>query len=465
MVTKLAGVLILLVVFVGVAFAAAFLIFYRGSYAGPSGGEIEYVPPDVASAADGTQWTPSVGERAGGLVLVDTLHSNGFSSREILTLRTRVVAQGYDLELLGNFARESEAERQDQLAERLREADSLVVITPLISYSASEVDLIEDFVRKGGKLVLVSDPGRRDQMNTLAQRFGVQFRPDYLFNQVENNQNYQNIFVRDFRPDELTAGLDTVVLYTAGSITSSGPGLAVADAGTESVVAENNGDLYVMARAADRNVLAISDFTFMIPPHDSTLDNDRLLSNIIDFVTTSDRVFDLGDFPHFYRTGPDDGVQILLGRPELLGSGAKIKQGLGDYGISADIQGSEDVSRDTVFLGLYDDALQVQQYLRVAGIRVDDTLAMPFGAEIGTKGTSVTMLDREGGRHVLVLLADTPKALDTAVTRLLDGKFRSNFISDMASVSVPATLSSTSSSASRSSSSSGSNSSGSGNGE
>ena len=438
MATRLAGVLILLVVFVGVAFAAAFLFFYRGNYAGPPSGEMEYVPPGVASAADGTQWTPSVGERAGGLVLVDTLHSNGFSSREILTLRTRVVAQGYDLELLGNFARSSESDRRAQFAERLREANSLVVITPLIAYSSGEVDLIEDFVRKGGKLVMVSDPGRRDQMNTLAQRFGVQFRPDYLFNQVENSQNYQNIFVRDFRPDELTAGLDTVVLYTAGSITSSGPGLAVADASTESVVAENNGDLYVMARAANRNVVAISDFTFMIPPQDSTLDNDRLLSNIIDFVTTSDRVFDLADFPHFYRTGPDDGVQILLGRPELLGSGAKLKNGLEDYGISADIQGTEDVSRDTVFLGLHDDALQVRQYLQAAGVRVDDMVGMPFGLELDSAGTAVTVLDREGGRHVLILLADTPAVLDRAVTRLLSGGFRSDLVSEVTGVSTSA---------------------------
>ena len=448
MATKLAGALILLAVFVGVAFAAAYLVFYRGAYAGPPSAQMAYVPPGVASANDGTQWTPSVGERSGGLVLLDTLHSNGFSSREILTLRTRIVAQGYDLELLGNFARASESDRRAQFAERLREADSLVVITPLVAYSAGEVDLIEDFVRKGGKLVMVSDPGRRDQMNTLAQRFGVQFRPDYLFNQVENDQNYQNIFIRDFRPDELTAGLDTIVLFTAGSITSSGPGLAVVDARTESAVAENNGDLYVMARAADRNVLAISDFTFMIPPYDSTLDNDRLLSNIIDFATTSDRIFDLADFPHFYQTGPDDGVQILLGRPDLLGAGAKLKDGLKDYGISANIPGTEDVSRDTVFLGLHDDALQVRQYLQAAGIRVDDAVGLPFGAEVDPKGTAVTVLDREGGRHVLILLADTPKTLDAAVTRLLDGKFRSNLISETVSVSVAAPSRSTSSSSS-----------------
>ena len=438
MAAKLAGILILLVVFVGVAFAAAYLVFYRGNYAGPPRVEIDYVSHAVASANDGTQWTPSVGERSGGLVLLDTLHSNGFSSREILTLRTRVVAQGYDLELLGNFSRSSEADRLDQYTERLREADSLIVITPLVAYSAGEVDAIENFVRKGGKLVMVSDPGRRDQMNTLAQRFGVQFRPDYLYNQVENDQNFQNIFVRDFHPDELTAGLDTVVLFTAGSITSSGPGLAVVDARTESAVAENNGDLYVMARAADRNVLAISDFTFMIPPYDSTADNDRLLSNIIDFATTSDRVFDLADFPHFYQTGPDDGVQILLGQPELLGSAANLKNGLEEYGISADIQGTEDVSRDTVFLGLHDDALQVRQYLQAAGVRVDDTVGMPSGLEFDRAGTTLTVLDREGGRHVLILLADTPTALKGAVSALLSGGFRSDLVSEVIGVSIAA---------------------------
>ena len=244
--------------------------------------------------------------------------------------------------------------------------------------------------------------------------------------------------MRDFRPDELTSGLDTIVLFTAGSITSSGPGLAVVDPRTESAVAENNGDLYVMARAADRNVLAISDFTFMIPPHDSTADNDRLLSNIIDFATTSDRVFDLADFPHFYQTGPDDGVQILLGQPELLGSAANLKNGLEEYGISADIQGTEDVSRDTVFLGLHDDALQVRQYLQAAGVRVDDTVGMPSGLEFDRDGTTLTVLDREGGRHVLILLADTPTALNRAVSALLSGGFRSDLVSEVIGVSIAA---------------------------
>ena len=437
MATRFAGLLVLLLVCVCVAFAVAYLTFYRGSYQAPDV-QIDYVSEVIASTHDGTQWTPSSIERPGGLVLLDTSHSNGFSSREILTLRTRVVAQGYDLELLGNFARRSEPDRRAVLADRLREADSLIVITPLISYSSAEVDLVEDFVRKGGKLVMVSDPGRRDQMNTLAQRFGIQFRPDYLYNQAENDFNFQNIYIRDFQPDELTAGLETIVLYTSGSITTSGPGLAVADARTKSAVAENNGDLYVMARAAQRNVVAISDFTFMIPPHDSAVDNDRLLSNIIDFATTSHRTFDLADFPYFYQNGDDAGVQIILGRPELLGNATDLKAGLEGYGISASIGGAEDVSRDTVFLGLHDDALQVRQYLQAAGVRVDDTVGIPNGLELEPDGTAITVLDREGGRHVLIILADTPTGLTRAVTALVKGTFRSDLISDVTGVSVSA---------------------------
>ena len=50
MATKLAGILILLVVCVGVAFAAAYLVFYRGNYAGPPSAEMQYVARGVASA-------------------------------------------------------------------------------------------------------------------------------------------------------------------------------------------------------------------------------------------------------------------------------------------------------------------------------------------------------------------------------------------------------------------------------
>ena len=65
---------------------------------------------------------------------------------------------------------------------------------------------MERFVDKGGKLLLVSDPTRPNQINVLAKKFGLEFRPDYLYNTVEYDQNFRHIFVRDFQPDALTNG-------------------------------------------------------------------------------------------------------------------------------------------------------------------------------------------------------------------------------------------------------------------
>ena len=95
----------------------------------------------------------------------------------------------------------------------------------------------------------------------------------------------------------------------------------------------------------------------------------------------------------------------------------------------------EDVSRDMVFLGLYEDALQVSQYLQVAGVRVDDTLGTPFAPDLDLEGTSVIVLDQNQDRYVLVILADTPETLTDAVTSLIVGEYRGDLVSDFVGVS------------------------------
>ena len=250
----------------------------------------------------------------------------------------------------------------------------------------------------------------------------------------EYDLNFQNIFVRDFQPDELTTGLDAITLYTAGSIRSSGPGLAFTDANTRSSLVETTGGLYPIAWGDSRNVLAIADFTFMVPPHNSLLDNDKLMSNIANYFTSSEREYDLADFPYFYEVGSENSVDILLGQPSLWGIGTAVKNGLAARQVSSQIRGVEDVSRDTVFLGLYEDALQMSQYLQAAGTRVDDTLGAPFATDLDPEGTAITVLDQNQDRHVLVILADTPETLSDAVDRLLTGRFRDDMVTDFVGV-------------------------------
>ena len=424
---------------VAIGLGGGYYYFYEGT---------EYVPPEVARATFDGITAPRVAPnpvdatvirgKSEGLFLVDALHSNAFRASEIAALQARIAERGYEVEFVGDFGITPESERLPRLEAELRRADSFLVILPRQEYSGAEADLVERFVGKGGKLLLISDPTRPQRINALAQRFGVSFQPDYLYNQVEYDLNFQNIMVREFQPEEITAGLEAIALYTAGSIRSSGPGLAFIDSNTKSSVAETDDELYPMAWGDTRNVLSIGDLTFMIPPRDALLDNGRLVSNIADYVTDGGREFDLADYPHFLGSGPSDGVDILLGRATLLSSGTDVKNGLSGYGINAGIRGIEDVSRDTVFLGLYEDAGQVSRYLQGAGVRVDDTLGTPFhdGAELA--GSTVIVLDRQQGRHVLIALADTPEALSSAVNRLLDGGFRDDLVSDFAAVTLSA---------------------------
>ena len=438
MILKL-GILALLPIFAAAAFVSAFFFFYQGGYDPPPSVDVPFHQITSPAAAPAGVSTDSPAARVRqGLLLVDAQHSNAFREDEIISLSSKVASRGYDVEFIGDFAAvEDPAQiepRLRQLAAKLRRADSFAVILPQETYSEAEAALVERFVRKGGKLLLVSDPSRPQQINTLAERFGLDFQPDYLYDTVENDLNFRHIFVRDFQPDQLTTGLDAVTLYAAGSIRSSGPGLAFTGSNTKSSLLEAAGNLSPIAWGDSRNVLAIADFTFMVAPYNSLLDNDKLVSNIADYVTDSERKFDLADFPYFYESGLGNSVDILLGEPSLLSVGLQVKNGLAAYRVSSRISGVEDVSRDTVFLGLYEDAPQVNQYLQAAGVRVDDTLGAPFAPDLGLEGTAITVLDRNQDRHVLVVLGDTPETLTDAVTRLFVGEFRGDLVSDFVGV-------------------------------
>ena len=247
---------------------------------------------------------------------------------------------------------------------------------------------------------------------------------------MENDLNFQHIFVRNFRPDELTRGLRQVALYTAGSIKSSGTGLAFTDGNTRSSMVERIEPFYPMVQGDDDRVLALSDVTFMIPPQNGILDNDRLVSNIADYLTESQREFELDDFPHFFK----DDVDVLLGRADLFDVGTELKAMLSDLQVDSEIRGVEDLRKDTVFLGLYQDASDVAQYLDIAGIQISDTLRTPFTPDIATSRTAIIMLDTTQERHVLIILGDSQSAVSDMVRRLRTGQFRSGLVGAFLSV-------------------------------
>ena len=411
--------LLLIPLFAAAFFFGAYFFFYRGSYDPPPKVEIPFEQIGMPSSSF-TTFT-EVPEIQKGLLVVDGAHFNDFSQGEISALLSKIADRGYDIEFMGQAS---------LLDEVLREADSFAVILPDKSYERKETDIVEEFVRKGGKLLLIADPTRRHQINSLAEGFGISFQPDYLWNMVEYDLNFQNIYVKNFRPDDVTKGLRLIALYTAGSINSSGPGLAFTDGNTHSSMVERISPFYPMVKEAEGRVLAISDLTFMIPPQNAILDNDRLVSNVADFLTESRREFELADFPHFFK----DDIQILLGRADLFDTGTEVKSMLSAFQIASEIRSVEDLTRDAVFLGLYGDSPDVAQYLEVAGIQLGDTIRTLFTPDIATDGTGIILLHRTQERNVLVVLGDSQRALVDMVRRLGSGQFRGGLVSEFLGV-------------------------------
>ena len=409
--------------------------FYLGFYDAPPTGDItaHQIQPPVSSftAAAGIPATQS------GTLLVDAGHTNEFRREEITAFLSIISKRGYNIELLGAFSTLgiagtlTESTRLEVLQEKLRAADSFLVILPSTRYSAEEVGEIRRFVlEKGGRLMLAADPTRDHQINSLADAFGITFRPDYLYNLVEYDLNFQDIFIKDFNPDQITSGLGQISFYTAGSVESAGPGLAISDANTKSTVVNSIEPLYPMVKSQDGGVVAVGDLTFMVPPQNAIYDNALLLSNLADFLTKGQRQFHLTDFPHFFK----DDVDIIISGSGLVDAGAQMQGVLEDRAVEAAIKGVEDLDRDSVYLGLYEDSANVAQYLQLAGVQIDSAIRTPFAPDMAPEGTAVAILHRSAERQVLIILGDTPDSLTGVLDRLDAGTIRDGLLGDFVGV-------------------------------
>lgn len=321
-------------------------------------------------------------------------------------------------------------------------------------------------------------------LNDLAAQFGLVFQPDYLYNTVDNEGNFRNIRLTNLSSHALTAGLKTVVFYAAHSLITTDPALISADGDTRSSSSERADLLPVAVVAADGAVLALGDLTFMTEPYNTTYDNDRLVSNIADMLSGAQRRYELADFPFFFRDAVDlvyAGDPLL--DTDLLKGGNTLQDLFTAQDRRLAVADAEDAARDTLFFGLYREADEVQPYLAAAGVTlvisstetaadtagekpgptpmpttapaVTPTAAITPTAVVTTtpgltitpavtataeisptaggradveavgrvvlSGTAMLLLQTDGDRQVLVVLASTETGLDSVVQRLGEG--------------------------------------------
>ncbi len=290
--------------------------YYNGFYTPPPGKAPSYeqVVTPMALSTNFSD-TYEVGE---GSVLIDFAHDNAFNLDELNVLILRLIARGLTIrfletgddlekELLGEEAMEGDEEEkgeeelekgsleedkgeeeqaEEELEEEFTAPNALIIVSPREEFSNEEKETISKFVENGGKLLLIADPARRSEVNSLSLDFGLVFEPDYLYNMKENDANFRNIFITEFVENEITLNLAKIALYIAGSISSTDSGIAFADENTFSSLIETREGLSPIALAEESTVLAISDLTFMTEPNNNILDNNQLIANIGDWLAT-----------------------------------------------------------------------------------------------------------------------------------------------------------------------------------
>ncbi|MEM1538190.1 MAG: S49 family peptidase [Candidatus Nezhaarchaeales archaeon] len=210
------------------------------------------------------------------VVVVDYVHQNAFFPNEVSVLISRLTARGCTVK----YAVEPQG-----LEEALKEAVAYVVISPRSPFKDEEVELVKDFVNRGGRLLLVHEPSRSltNGINSLAAEFNVIFANGYLYNLEKNYGNYRNIVLDSFRGD-LTKGVEKLVFFTASHVASKGNEVAFVGSGTTSSEGELSMIYSPIVLAGFGRVLAIGDQTFLEEPYCYAEDNYRFISNVADFL-------------------------------------------------------------------------------------------------------------------------------------------------------------------------------------
>lgn len=227
------------------------LVFYRGMYFAPPTNLQDVRDINISSYV--LSEFIDVYERGDGTVLFDFSHDNNFELEKLNVLASRIISRGYSVEYL---------KENKSLEEELEHVDSFVVISPVTPFSEEEVDQVENFVDGGGKLLMIADPTRESEINTLSSDFGIIFWNDYLYNLKDNDGNFQYIYLSDFKENSITKDLDRVVFYVSSSIHPSEDGIMFTDENTYSSSKGIKGKYSPMVLTDDSKVLAISDLTF-----------------------------------------------------------------------------------------------------------------------------------------------------------------------------------------------------------
>jgi hypothetical protein len=446
------------------------LWFYRGIYfpanreTSPDYSEFTVIQPALSTLPAYTEMNYGEGKR----IMFDQAHNNQYSLAEIESLRGLLLNQGAEI---------LELRPKENLSEKLKKADAFIIITPTDFFTESELRAIENFVERGGRLLVIADPTRSvsesdrereksvNLANEILEPFRISFRNDYVYSLVKNEGNYRNIHVHPAGNHLLGMNLTNLVFYASHSVAALDNIVLTGDETSLSSLDDQGARHPVAALDASENVLAIGDMTFMTTPYFQVSDNYQLIINISEFLLNHDRSRTLADFPNLF-TRPV-GIQLSKGiilDKDLLSAIAGLKEVLAANGFPLAIVEEGQAGFDQIIIGTYPPNVELRVFTDAMSLDFGDVLVIPtptqtpeelpatpeatqsfaisesqafsipgFGM-VPSEGFGFLLLKEEPDRVILIILADSQKNAVHLLTLLVKGSLDSCLANDTIAV-------------------------------
>ena len=409
--------------------------FFPGFYSPHTVATPDYANLKLPEAPVSTPQTDQI-KQVGGVVIIDNAHSNQFQPGEIQTLVDALGQRGARVELNTDSSK---------LESQLKYASAYLIFSPYNKYTPGEIQIIQNFIGRGGRMAVFTDPTRglviydsvgtpiipdTTEVNPVLEPFGITFHGDYLYNLAENEGNFRNVYFESFGKSDLTWGLKKVVLYGTHSLeTDSGLTLLTGNDKTFSsqtdATPNNDSRQGWGAAALDKtgNVLAVGNFTFLTPPYNTVGDNAVFISNIADFLLGGTLKYSLADFPYLFTGTPVDilptsNVQMTA---NLIGAVSKFQSSYDATNTEIKIVQDSASARNLIVLGTFSQADDLTKFVKPFNVTMDDAndyVELPGFGQLGKTGNAVLLFSSGDNGNTLVLLADTEDDLITFISNL-----------------------------------------------
>jgi len=432
------------------------LWFYQGFYLRfPSVQSPDYssflVPQPVLSTQPIVQ-TNTESQRT--TVLFDLAHTNRFGLAEIDTLTNTLLMMGAGIQ--------SDKDGKD-LQSKLQNADAYVIIAPTVAFSKENIQSIEDFVSRGGRLLIVADPTRTYQnyyfdmedsvliANQILEPFGIAYQTDYVYSISHNEGNFRNIYAIPLGDNSLIKNVTKIVLYGSHSISGNLMPLFKGDNTTLSSATDKGGDLTVAATSKDGRLLVLGDMGFIVTPYNQVADNYQFVLNIAKFLAGQARSRTIADFPDLF-TRPLVVLQnsdLTLDK-NILVELSNLQTSYQSRSIPVSISNQPQAGKDLLILGVYPPSNDLKPYVDSFGINFNSSspiltatptpppaitgennltatlettfpqiylppsnnyFSIPGIGTIPSKGFNIILYSQSNERNTLILLAESKKNL------------------------------------------------------